>query len=207
MAKSPLFGRRIHIAGRIADDLEVAPTENVRRARELVVGLVKDLIKKGATFVVPVDAEPLRSGDEIPLCFDWLVWETIRKNVAERPAGSPNPMIVAVQHHKSEEKIPEQYINLWDGLRDTDLVKIENAAHWNMASKRMEVQARWGDILITLGGGEAITHPHFWAEFRVFRPGCRGLSERGLRPLALLYRRSCAHPLRLGRPTWRDSRL
>ena len=156
MAKSPLFGRRIHIAGRIADDLEVAPTENVRRARELVVGLVKDLIKKGATFVVPVDAEPLRSGDEIPLCFDWLVWETIRKNVAERPAGSPNPMIVAVQHHKSEEKIPEQYINLWDGLRDTDLVKIENAAHWNMASKRMEVQARWGDILITLGGGEGV---------------------------------------------------
>ena len=47
----------------------------------------------------------------------------------------------------------------------------------------------------------------FGRSFRVFRPGCRGLSERGLRPLALLYRRLCAHPLRLGRPTWRGSRL
>ena len=30
-------------------------------------------------------------------------------------------------------------------------MQIENAAHRNMASKRMEAQARWGDILIALG--------------------------------------------------------
>jgi hypothetical protein len=35
-------------------------------------------------------------------------------------------------------------------------VQIENVSHWNMNSKRMEAQARWGDILITLGGGEGV---------------------------------------------------
>ena len=37
-------------------------------------------------------------------------------------------------------------------------VKIENAAQWNMNSKRIEMQARWGDILITVGGGEGVHH-------------------------------------------------
>lgn len=35
-------------------------------------------------------------------------------------------------------------------------MQIENAAYWNMASKRMEAQARWGDILLPIGGGEGV---------------------------------------------------
>ena len=45
---------------------------------------------------------------------------------------------------------------LWDELRGSDLVKIENAAYWNMASKRMEAQARWGDIPVPIGGTEGV---------------------------------------------------
>ena len=37
-------------------------------------------------------------------------------------------------------------------------MKIENAAHWNMNSKRMEAQARSGDILVTLGGTEGVLY-------------------------------------------------
>ena len=37
-------------------------------------------------------------------------------------------------------------------------MKIENAAQWNMNAKRMEMQARWGDILITIGGSEGVHH-------------------------------------------------
>ena len=33
---------------------------------------------------------------------------------------------------------------------------MESAAHWNMASKRMEMQARYGDILVALGGTEGV---------------------------------------------------
>lgn len=156
MAKSPLFGRRIHIAGSISEDLSIASAEEVGHARELVEILVKDLLQKGATFVIPVDAEKLRPLDKLPICFDWLIWETIYKNISSRSADAPRPLVIAVKHHKNEEQIPEQFAGLWDSLRSSDLVQIDSAAHWNLNSKRMEVQARSGDILIALGGGEGV---------------------------------------------------
>jgi len=156
MMKSSLFGRRIHIVGSIPEDVAVAPTNDVGQARELVEGLVRELIKRGATFVIPVDAEKFRPADQIPSCFDWLIWETIGRNLSLRPASAPNPLAVAVEHHKTEEQIPQEYVLLWDDLRASDLVQIENAAYWNMASKRMEAQARWGDILVALGGSEGV---------------------------------------------------
>jgi hypothetical protein len=156
IGKSPLFGRRIHIAGSIADDLALASTADVEQTRDLIEGLVQQLVKRGATFVVPVDAEKLRAADGLPTSFDWLIWKTIYANLAQRPSGAPNPLVVAVQHHKNEEQIPPEFESLWDDLRASDLVQIENAAHWNMNSKRMEMQARWGDILIVVGGSEGV---------------------------------------------------
>ena len=157
MARLPLHGRRIHIAGSIVEDVAVATADDVRLARELVVELVKALVRRGANFVVPVDAEPKRRADGLPICFDWLVWRTLRDNLVHRPAGVPGPMAIAVQHHKSEDQIPPEFVDLWDDLRSNPaLVQIENAAHWNMASKRMEAQARAGDILVALGGTEGV---------------------------------------------------
>jgi hypothetical protein len=49
-------------------------------------------------------------------------------------------------------------VGLWDELRASQLLKIESAAHWNMNSKRMEAQARFGDILIALGGTEGVLY-------------------------------------------------
>lgn len=157
MPRSPLFGRRIHISGSIADDPATATPDSVAAARQLVSGLVRSLMKLGANFVVPVDAEP-RRGDGLERCFDWLVWQTIRESLALRPANVPGPLAVAVQHHKSEEQIPAEHIALWDEMRASPLVRIENAAQWNMNSKRMEAQARYGDILVTLGGTEGVLY-------------------------------------------------
>jgi hypothetical protein len=66
MARSSLFGRRIHISGSAASDPAIAPMTEVEAAREFVAGLVKELVKRGANFVVPVDAEPVRS-DGLPI--------------------------------------------------------------------------------------------------------------------------------------------
>ena len=143
MARSPLFGRRIHIAGSIPskeEEEKYASAEEVGHARQLVEVLVKELLRKGANFVIPVDAEKSRKSDGLPICFDWLVWDTIQKNLASRPTGAPNPLIIAVKHHKNEEQIPEQYQHLWDTL--ASISRIESAVHWNMNS-RMEVQALW----------------------------------------------------------------
>src|SRR6185312_14352518 len=156
MGKSPLWGRRIHIAGSISSELTQAASEEVRRAREFVQTLLIDLLRKGATFVIPVDAEKTRAADSLPICFDWLMWDSIYKNLACRPAGAPGPLIIAVKHHKNEEQVPEEFAHLWDALRGSDLIQIESAAHWNMNSKRMETQARYGDILVALGGGEGV---------------------------------------------------
>jgi len=158
MARPPLFGRRIHIAGSIVDEAAVATTDDVHAARELVAGLVKELVKRGANFVIPVDAEPVRKCDGLPICFDWLIWKTIKDNLAMRPANVPGSLAVAVQHHKSENQIPPDYADLWDELRASPLVKIENAAHWNMNCKRMEAQARFGEILVALGGTEGVLY-------------------------------------------------
>jgi hypothetical protein len=157
MARLPLRGRRIHIAGSIVEDVAVATADDVRQARELVVELVKALVRRGANFVVPVDAEPKRKAEGLPICFDWLVWQTLRDDLVHRPAGVPGPMAIGVQHHKSEDQIPPEFVDLWDDLRSNPtLVQIENATHWNMASKRMEAQARSGDILVALGGTEGV---------------------------------------------------
>ena len=158
MTRSPLFGRRIHISGSIVDDITVASAADVGLARELVVGLVKELMKRGANFVVPVDAEPTRKSDGLPVCFDWLIWKTIKGNLTRRPTGAPGPLAIAVQHHKNEDQIPDDVTDLWDDLRSSSLVQIENAAHWNMNSKRMEAQARFGDILVPLGGTEGVLY-------------------------------------------------
>lgn len=155
-ARSPLFGRRIHIAGTISDDLAVAPTAEVTQAREVVEGLARELLARGATFVVPVDTEKTRASDGLPICFDWLVWRALYNNLARRPSGAPNPLAIAVEHHKTEEQIPATLQSLWDSLRGSDLIQIENVSHWNMNSKRMEAQARWGDILVALGGAEGV---------------------------------------------------
>lgn len=154
--KSPIWGRRIHIAGSIPEDLSTGATEEVLRAREFVELLVKELLRKGATFVVPVDAEKFRAADSMPICFDWLILDTIHKNSATRPSNASNPLAIAVKHHKNEDQIPAQFVQMWDELCRSSLVNIESAAHWNMASKRMEVQGRCGDILITLGGSDGV---------------------------------------------------
>jgi hypothetical protein len=158
MPRSRLFGRRIHVAGSISSDLSVAPTAEVKQARALVRELVGELVRRGASFVVPVDAEKPRSADGIPICFDWLIWQTIHANLDRRPADAPTPLAIAVQHHKTEEQIPAEFEELWDDLRTTDHVQIENVSHWNMGCKRMEAQARWGDILIGVGGADGVLY-------------------------------------------------
>lgn len=153
--RSPIFGRRVHIAGSVPGNIEHAAADEAMRARNFVASLVKDLLKKGATFVVPVDAEKKRE-DGTPICFDWLVWQTIKENLHLRPHGAPTPVAIAVKHHKNEEQIPVEFQDLWDEFSSSDSVRTVSAAHWNMNSKRMEAQARHGDVLITIGGGEGI---------------------------------------------------
>lgn len=110
MAGHFLSGRRIHITGSIPEQTELASGEEVDKARTFVASLVRELVSQGANFVIPVDAEKLRSSDNKPICFDWLVWNEVIKNLHHRPSGAPGPIIIAVKHHKNEDQIPEEYM-------------------------------------------------------------------------------------------------
>jgi hypothetical protein len=162
MSLPPLLGRRVHISGSISQDPATAPAEAVEATRRFVEGLVVALIDDGASFVVPVDRDPKRGADSLPVCFDWLVLETIDKNVRRRPAAaaqSGQPVVVAVQHYKNEAQVPDEYRAVWEALKETEgLLVIENAGRWNMNSKRMDIQAAHGDVLITLGGDEGVLY-------------------------------------------------
>lgn len=158
----PLIGRRVHISGSIHNDPAVASTADVEAAREFVRELVIMLLKDGATFVVPVDEEKPREADGLPICFDWLILETINANLHVSPGvvrASGEPLIVAVQHAKNVSQISPNKQVVWDRLNDPgDLLVVENAGHWSMNSKRLEIQAQHGDILIVLGGAEGVLH-------------------------------------------------
>lgn len=157
----PLLGRRVHISGSISKDPSIATPDVVETTRKFVEELVISLIKDGACFVVPVDRNPKRD-DGFPICFDWLVLETIDKHARSQPAEakrSSQPLLVAVQHYKNESQIPPEYQELWERLKDDDgLLVIENAGRWDMNSKRMDIQAAHGDILLALGGDEGVLY-------------------------------------------------
>lgn len=156
-----LLNRRIHIAGSVDRSPDVATVEAIEEARAYLKILVHDLIKAGATFVVPVDADPKRE-DGQPILFDWLILQTIKDHAHLRPREgqqSGQPLVVAVQHHKNELQIPDEQLELWRFYKDSaNLMRLESAHRWNMNSKRMDIQSSHGDILITLGGDEGVLY-------------------------------------------------
>ena len=158
MNKKPLFGKRVLISGSISKKAEIAKTENVMKAREFIKNLVLELVQQGANFVIPVDTERYRkTEDNLPICFDWLIWETIYQNRQLRPVGAPDDFVIGVLHHKNHEQIPEEKRELWNNLTSCpNLLNLLDVGFWNMNSKRMESQAQLGDILFTLGGEDGV---------------------------------------------------
>jgi len=156
-----LLNRRVHIAGSVSVSPEVASAETVEDARAYLKLLVSQLIRAGATFIVPVDANPVRE-DGQPILFDWLVLQTIKDSAHLRPSEgqqSGQPLVIAVQHHKNELQIPDTELDLWRYYKDAaGMMRLESAHRWNMNSKRMDIQSKHGDILITLGGDEGVLY-------------------------------------------------
>lgn len=151
-----MFRRRVHIAGSISRCQKVASAEAVHKARSFVEELVKELIPRGASFVLPVDDEKSRPDDGLPLCFDWLVWKTLYEHRDQRPPEAEEKYVIAVQHHKSKDQIPEEYRPIWEGM--SDAVRIHHVGRWNMGAKRLEAQASEGDVLLLLGGEDGVLH-------------------------------------------------
>lgn len=159
MNGSRLATRRIHIAGSISDDPAIAPLTAIEDAREMIRLFVAGLITRGAGLVVPLGEDPRREADGAPCLFDWLVLEAVETHLTRRPRGALFPTVIAVKHHKTRGQLLAEHTKRLEALQAaTDAVQVVNVGQWNMNAMRLETQAQYGDILVTLGGDEGVIH-------------------------------------------------
>lgn len=155
-------GRRIHIAGSAARDTD---HELLNYAHKLVRELVRTLGREGAIFALGAGGEPLADpGDEKSpaIIFDWTALSTLHDLLDDGRVEAQGPegrLISTVATHKTEEQVPESRRDIWCGLRETDAVRLEyTRPGWTFGAVRREMQARQGDILIALSGGQGVEH-------------------------------------------------
>ncbi len=155
-------GRRIHIAGSAARDTD---HELLGYAHELVRELVRTLGSEGAIFALGVGGEPLADpGDEKShaIIFDWTALSTLHDLLADSRVEAQGPegrLVSTVATHKTEGQIPESRRGIWRGLREANAVKIEHTSPgWTFGAVRREMQARQGDILVAISGGQGVEH-------------------------------------------------
>lgn len=155
-------GRRIHIAGSAARDTD---HELLGYAHELIRELVRSLGREGATFALGVGREPLADpGDENSpaVTFDWTALSTLHDLLNDGRIEAQGPegrLISTVATDKTEGQVPESRRGTWQGLREADAVRLEyTKTGWTFGGVRREMQARQGDILIALSGGQGVEH-------------------------------------------------
>lgn len=155
-------GRRIHIAGSASRESSL---ESLRYAHTLIEVLVNALAHRGARFVVDAVREPLADeGDPVSpsIIFDWTVlataWARIQDGSA-RASGRRGRLITIVATDKTDQHVPEARRSLWQALLDAGAVDLRFAEPgWTAGANRRARQARFGDALVVLSGGEGVEH-------------------------------------------------
>lgn len=154
--------RRIHVAGSASPK---TPVELLCYAHKLVETLVDALVRRGARFVITVTKEPRAICDDASspsLIFDWTVLAAVYTRIEDgsvQPAGPHGRLIATLATSKTEQQVPELRRPLWQALRNADAVQLNFVdPGWASGAIRRAQQARFGDILIALGGGEGVEH-------------------------------------------------
>lgn len=157
-----LKNRFVGIDGSVREDADV---ELVRRCHRAVRGLTRGILKAGGGVVVSIGEERcLLAGDpDTAHVFFWTVLDEVHRFVKERlDVGMTfeHPIARVVCSQKThDEKIP--------AAREAQLRELNNAkalllkplrANWNAGAYIREHQAREGDALVIVGGGEGVEH-------------------------------------------------
>lgn len=155
-------GRRIHIAGSAARDMDY---ELLGYAHELVRELVRTLGKEGATFALGVGGEPLADpgNENAPaVIFDWTALSTLHELLGDgrvEAQGLEGRLVSTVATHRTEDQIPDSRRSIWRGLREAHAVRLDyTKSGWTFGGVRREMQARQGDVLVALSGGQGVEH-------------------------------------------------
>jgi hypothetical protein len=156
-----LEGRRILIAG--SADPESSEV-SLKYAHALVAELTTALAAKGSNFVVSFGNDPkLKNRTDGPsIIFDWTVAQVLRAALDSgraQASGLPGRLITAVGTQKTFEKIPQHQLDTYTALRSAKSINFNFIEPgWGSGAVRREGQARLGDILIGISGGEGVEH-------------------------------------------------
>jgi TIR- and PNP-associating SLOG family len=161
MTKSGLWGRRVNISGSASVETN---EERIRYGHRLIANTVRGILSEGGGLVVGAGKEPrvTSSPDAPSIVFDWTVLETaaacFNDASCKWPTSSGMPLIVVISE-KSEREIPVERKALWNQLQKSGLMKVEYIMPGARAAAFLrDIQARRGDILLTLGGGTGVEH-------------------------------------------------
>src|SRR5712691_974126 len=151
-------GRRFHIAGSAH---RTSAGELLDYGHSLIANLTDALLEAGGSVTVGVGKEPRATNDlsSPSAVFDWTVLE--RVGVYLRRGGAPTtvqgPLVATVTSSKTESQIPENRRDLWEQLKKAGSISLEFLdAGWSSGAVRRQRQARLGDVLIILSGGEGV---------------------------------------------------
>lgn len=157
-----LIGRRLHIAGSANKNIDPA---KIVHAHDIVRQLVRMALQEGATLVMQAGPEPrVDDTDSLSpaLVFDWTIAEEVHAYLSQgnvAPVLSGDHLIYAVNSEKADADIPISRRNLWDALLDSGAVNLARIRVGSRSGASIrELQAREGNVLVTLGGGAGVEH-------------------------------------------------
>ena len=159
---SGLAGRRVQISGSAN-----ARTDQVliAYAHKIIANVVRGVLCEGGGLVLAVGKEPQQNPndpDSPSLIFDWMALEVAAECLRAGACawGSKfEPPLVIVASEKSVREIPDKRRALWGELLRGNYVRLESIrAGARSGTMLRERQARFGDILLALGGGTGVEH-------------------------------------------------
>jgi hypothetical protein len=157
-----LKNRFVAIAGSVNAEADV---ELVRRCHRAVRALTRGILNAGGGVVAALGAEDrlVAHDPDTSRVFYWTVLDEVHRFVKERLGigdsfERPVVKIVCSQKARDEQVPPEREPQLRELLGARALIMQPLKANWNAGAYVREHQAREGDALVVLGGGEGVEH-------------------------------------------------
>jgi len=159
---SGLAGRRVQISGSASQHTDHGL---IAYAHKLIADVVRGVLCEGGGLVLAVGKEPRKDpndSDSPSLIFDWTALEVAAESLRVGACAWKSkfePPLVIVASEKSVREIPNERRALWDELLRGSYVRLESIrAGARSGTMIRERQARFGDILLALGGGTGVEH-------------------------------------------------
>lgn len=155
------MSRRLHVAG--SAHPSTARPKFLRFAHEVVRHAVDDHLTDGGSLLCQLGDDPRHdSADDLRCLFDWTVMETCLHAL---DAGNANadfdgcPLVHAVCSTTGRAKVSPKNERTLSALRDAGALQISTLPElWRSGALIRQVQARFGEVLVTIGGSVGVEH-------------------------------------------------